>query len=177
MFERLSASQRKLLGWIGLLAAAGIGLMLLQAPQPNSREASSSLSQPAPAADLGRSYAAQIEERLAQALAEVSGVGAVEVFVTLERSSRLVIAESVTEEVRGGETRLTRNPVILRAGTSTVETPLIIETQEPELRGVLIVAEGAGNPHTHYQILRAAQAVLQLPAYKIEILPKTKGKR
>jgi len=178
MWERLSASQRKLLSWIGLLAAVGIGLMLIQAPQLNRPDMGTSPSQPAPApADYEISYAAQLEASLAKVLAEAVGVGGVDVFVTLEGSSRLVIAESVTLEDRGGETRQTRNPVILRAGSSAGETPLILEQYAPKILGVLIVAEGAENPHTRYKILKAAQTALQLPAHKIEVLAKSKGKR
>lgn len=182
MFERLSVSQRKLLSWLGLLAAVGIGLLLIQSPplQPTRTDGSSSQSSSAlPSVDQGhgRTYAAQLEERLSNALAQIAGVGPVEVFVTLERSSHIVIAESVTEEDRGGETRQTRTPVILRASNQASEMPLILETYEPQLRGVLIVAAGADNLHIRYQILRAAQTVLQLPAYKIEVLAKSKEKR
>ncbi|MDI9419811.1 MAG: hypothetical protein GX228_08150 [Firmicutes bacterium] len=182
MFERLTASQRKLLSWVGLLAAVGIGLMLLQSPslQPPRADSDSSQSQQSLSVgsfSSGQGYAAEIEERLSHTLAQIAGVGAVEVFVTLERSSRVVVAESLSEENRDGETRLTRAPIVLRAGSQASDVPLVLESYEPQLRGVLIVAAGADNPHIRHQIFKAAQTVLQLPAYKIEVLAKSKEKR
>lgn len=107
-----------------------------------------------------------------QILSQIAGVGDVEVFVTLERSSKIVIAESITEEIREGEMRQTKSPITLRADGGSYEVPVILEEYEPQLRGVLIVASGAEHPQTRYQILQAVQTVLQLPMYKIEVLAK-----
>ncbi|NLM69029.1 MAG: hypothetical protein GX177_03395 [Firmicutes bacterium] len=175
MLDRLSVFQRKLINWLGFLVVIGIGFMLIQPPKSTSNRGG--LTQPPTSPPVSHeqnsgSYEGQIEQRLVQILSQIAGVGDVEVFVTLERSSKIVIAESITEEIREGEMRQTKSPITLRADGGSYEVPVILEEYEPQLRGVLIVASGAEHPQTRYQILQAVQTVLQLPMYKIEVLAK-----
>lgn len=137
LFAKLSAAQRKIINWLGFLVVIGIGLMLIQAPKQETNRSTQIRSPAESAANHSGSssnYEEQIEEKLIKILSQISGVGDVEVFVTLERSAKIVIAESITEDMREGERRLTKSPVTLRADGGNKEIPLVLEEYEPELR-------------------------------------------
>lgn len=178
MFEKLSASQRKMLNWLGFIVVVGVGFMLVQPPKNNSSEISRTkqISTPYIEEETTHSnqnqYTSNVEQRLQQILSQVEGAGAVEVFITLDRSSKIIVAESITEDIKSDQQRTVKSPITLRVEGGSKEVPLVLAEYEPELRGVLIVAPGATNPDIRYQILRATQTVLQIPMYKIEVLAK-----
>lgn len=186
MLEKLSTSQRKIVNWLGFLLIVGIGFMLIK-PEPANK-----IDYQPQATTLARyeqtttpNYAEQMEQELKSILQKIQGVGSVEVFVTLERGSRIRVAETVTDDLRtieeyqgAGVTRTTHEqrqtsaPVTLRLDAERKEVPLVLEEYEPIVRGVLVVAEGVADPHIRYQVAKAVQTVLQIPMYRIEVLPK-----
>ena len=114
-----------------------------------------------------------------------SRVGSLQVFVTLESSGRSVYAQDVTEDVRttleqdqsGGtreinEMRRTTTLVQLRNDESRKEEPLLLEEFRPTIRGVVIVAEGAGDPQVALMLTQAVQTALDIGAHKIGVYPK-----
>lgn len=52
------------------------------------------------------------------------------------------------------------------------EQPLILKTIKPEVRGVIIVVDGAENLQLKAMIIDAVQKFLDIPSYKIALLPK-----
>ena len=176
MLEKLSVSQRKILNWLAFLVIVGIGFMLIQPPKREPIQEYSTAQLTRPSEVNHNSYTDKLEKRLEEVLSQISGVGAVEVMLTLERSEKIIIAESITSEMREGETRVTRTPVTVRADGGEQEIPIILEEYEPQLRGALIIAEGASDPSIRWDIMQAAQTVLQLPMYKIEVLTKSNAK-
>ncbi len=131
-------------------------------------------------------HAKALEAALEEALGSIKGVGKVRVKVTLESGPENVYAASVTrsmnsqtETLSGGEIRQTisenetSQPVSGRFGTS--ETPLLEKTVLPQVAGCLIVAEGASNSGVKEELYRAAQALLGIPLYKIQVAPMKGG--
>lgn len=177
MLEKLSTSQRKVLNWLGFIVVVGVGFMLIQ-PSKNpvadlsSSKQISTFSQTELNSHDPSHYVTNVEQRLQKIISQIEGAGKVAVYVTLERSSQLVIAESTTEDISGDQHRTVKTPITLRTEGGSKEVPLVITEYEPQLRGVLIVASGATNPDVRYRILRATETALQLPMYKIEVLPK-----
>ena len=49
-------------------------------------------------------------------------------------------------------------------------SPLVLSEASPKVEGVVIVAEGGGNPAVCASLNRAAQALLDVPAHKIAVL-------
>ncbi len=194
MLDKLNISQRKLLNWLGFVVVVGVGFMLIQpADHPISPEFSTPLKPTASCSSSADwrsfgSYEERIERELTATLSQIVGVGSVKVFTTLERGPSIVVAQSITDDTRTIEetdrssgvrttqdNRYTASPVTLRLDGEKKEVPLIIEEHDPSIRGVLIVASGAQDPAIRYQIARAVQTVLQIPLYKIEVLPKENG--
>ncbi|MED4581549.1 stage III sporulation protein AG [Brevibacillus choshinensis] len=136
-----------------------------------------------PAPDIIAEYENNYSTQLRDILASVVGVGEVEVMVNLESTPELIMAEnrnnrsSTNQET--DKDRATRNQndqtkdsevVIVQGGKQ--DQPVIIKTMKPRVRGVLVVAKGADNIQVKAWITEAVQKVLDVPAYKISILPK-----
>lgn len=93
-----------------------------------------------------------LEKRLAAALEKMQGVGEVQVVINYEST-----AESVPVEATGEERLFSQEPYIVKQNM-------------PQVRGVLVVAEGAEDIRIRTELLYAVTALLDVDAAKVEIL-------
>lgn len=126
-------------------------------------------------------YAAWLEQRLTEVLAQVAGVGKVRVMITLSSSSELVIerekpvTRSATNEADSqGGTRVinqveTGDSVVYRSKGSDSE-PYVIKTLPPQIEGVLVVAEGAGSTAVNRTIITIVQALFDVESHKVSVV-------
>lgn len=126
-------------------------------------------------------YAAYLEERLETMLSGVSGVGKVEVMVTLQSSEELVlekdepiIQSNIQETDSQGGSRITsqmetKETTIYSTEGSNSE-PYVIKRLLPEIEGVLVVAQGAGNGNINKDITEIVQALFDIEAHKIMVV-------
>ncbi len=133
---------------------------------PNEAQASAS---PAPP-----DATASLEERLTATLSRIAGVGRVEVLISYESSPEMVPAMSVDKQsetdTAGGESqRESSEPFTLRGEGS--DGPFVLMEIEPRVRGVIVVAEGAGDIAVRMQLQNAVQTALDIPASKVDVLP------
>ena len=133
-------------------------------------------------------YAADMERRLTEALADMAEVGKVKVMITLKSSSELVveretpISRSVTTETdaQGGSrtvnTSETGESVVYSTeGSSSI--PYVVKTYVPEIEGVLVVAEGAGSGTVKRTVTEIVQALFNVEAHKVMVVKmETKSK-
>ena len=171
LFSRLNERQKRLFGWIALAAVFGLGIMVLQPPSANLK------SSPDPELPASLSVKEQWEQELTAMLDGLLGGRRSQVLITLERGSKLVVAYSTTEEERltpdGGEDRRwTSTPIILRDEGARKELPLVLEQEEPLIRGVLVIIHWDGHADLRWRVAQAVQTVLQVPMYRIEVLFK-----
>ena len=124
-------------------------------------------------------YEEQLEEKLAAILSKVKGAGAVEVMITLESSSELVLqvdesqtTDNVHEEDSAGGIRDSSQSSYTRdtVQTGSAESPYVIKEINPQVSGVLIIAEGAGSAAVKNEIYEAVEALFNLPIHKIKVL-------
>ena len=117
----------------------------------------------------------ETEERLALVLSEIDGVGDVRVMVSYEGGMKKVIAYDTTisndkTSASGKETEYTsenKSPVTVNvSGTSS---PLVLQELKPEIVGVIVVAEGAGNIRVRLDLLSAVKTVLNISSDKVEV--------
>lgn len=126
------------------------------------------------------------ERELAALLNQIRGVSNATVFVTLEDSGRKELVYDQEQSMRqtveqdgGGGTRETtedtsrRTHVILRDAQGR-EIPLVVRENQPRYRGVLVVADGVGDPAVKSQVVEALWALLDLPYHRITVLPRGK---
>lgn len=130
-------------------------------------------------------YPNELEEKLKTTLKQVYGVGEVTVMIKFVSGPQIIYAYNTTTENKvieekdmSGGTRLTNeqrdasNLVLIQNNGATSNQPVIVKKIEPEISGVLIVAEGAELSLVRAQLIKATQTVLNIPSYKINILPR-----
>ncbi|MFP3387839.1 stage III sporulation protein AG [Brevibacillus sp. SIMBA_040] len=164
-------------------APLGFGVSTNESGGTPSSDSSTPVLGSSPATDIIAEYENIYESQLRDILGSVVGVGGVDVMVNLESTPELVVEKnrnirSSTNQEMDKE-KATRNQndqsrdeqlVIIQGGKQ--DQPVVVKTLKPRVRGVLVVAKGADNIQVKAWITEAVQKVLDVPAYKISILPK-----
>ncbi|TCP31179.1 stage III sporulation protein AG [Scopulibacillus darangshiensis] len=117
-------------------------------------------------------------------LDKVTGITNVSAWVTLDSTERNIYQSNEktqtnrTEETdkNGGKREVKENSndnevVVIDDGNN--KHPLVAGQRKPEIRGVLVVAEGADSPTIRSWIMEAVSTVLNVPTYKVQVLPRT----
>ena len=102
-----------------------------------------------------------LEARLEDIRSTVRGAGKVRVLVTYATAGERVAA---TRSEQSGEMK---QPATV--ATEGGQSPIILVEREPEIRGVIVVAEGAADPAVRLSLQRAVQAVTGVPLSCIEV--------
>jgi stage III sporulation protein AG len=167
-FLKKFKDNKKLQVLFGVFVLCILMLVYLNFNKSNNTSTSSTISTSA-------EYVNSLENKLSNILSEVSGAGKVNVIVTLESGSQIVVASSKEERTNtstNGSNKtesitVNETPVII---TSTGgSTPLILMEILPKIKGVLVVAQGASDMKIKLELIRAVQAVLDVPSDNIEI--------
>lgn len=126
-------------------------------------------------------YVRRLEADLSSILSKIQDAGKVSVMITLESGAEIIPAkdESTSEKVTdekdtSGGTRIinektTDDKIVFTAAQGGNSKPLIIKEINPEIKGVIIVAEGAKDSKVKLKISRAVQTVLDIPAYRVTV--------
>jgi len=129
-------------------------------------------------------YCARQEQRLEEILNQVEGVGRVEVMLTVSASREIVVLKD-TQSVDSGTTEAdaqggTRTVVQSETSETTVSYdtdagsgPYVVKTLEPEVEGVLVIAEGADNGTVRREIIGIVQALYDVGANHIQCVRKS----
>ncbi|SFL82896.1 stage III sporulation protein AG [Gracilibacillus orientalis] len=126
---------------------------------------------------------ASFENDLIQLLEKITGVSGVEVMVNLDATNEqvyeknLVIGSQITNETdqNGGTRKIddeTREQTVVVIRQGEQETPLLVQTKKPQVRGVLVVADGVDNLDVKKWVLEAVSKVLDVPAHRVSVMPK-----
>jgi len=107
---------------------------------------------------------AALEAKLVAILAQVKGAGAVSVALTFEEGTESVYAVENNETLSDDQTESSS------ALAEINDTPVLIKQRLPKVQGVVIVAEGAGNPLVKERLYKAASSLLGLTAAQIAII-------
>lgn len=125
-------------------------------------------------------YACYLSERLEKILSQIDGAGAVETWVTLSGSGEAVLYEEKDDEQSSleeadsvGGTRKEENCKSDRAVLTDKDgNPYVVKTLQPEVEGVLVVAEGAGDSTVKKNISEAVQVLFDIEAHRIKVAKK-----
>ena len=127
-------------------------------------------------------YEEQLEKRLSTILSQVAGAGRVEVMVTLEsRGERIVEKDtpesrkSVEETDSSGGSRTTDEQdwgeeTVYYEDGSGGKSPYVVKELEPNIEGVLVLAEGGDSAVVKQELLEAVQALFPIEAHKVKIM-------
>jgi stage III sporulation protein AG len=189
MFRDLS----KLPKWVWLVGVLGVAFMLVgtfvntstdkQIRAPNSSDSSQTqTSQPQKNPSAFSDYEQMYDNQLESMLNQLPGVEGAQVMVTFESTPDIIYAENqqttkqTTNESGSGTTRtitqINENGQLVMMQQNGNNTPVIEKTIMPNIRGVLVIAKGAQSAVVQEQIQKAVESVLDVPLYKISVLPK-----
>ena len=133
-------------------------------------------------------YSHYMENRLEEILSCVEGAGMVKVLVTIQQSETIVVEKDSPNERKNiyetGVDGENKNTMELKNETETVYTedenghkvPFVTSKTLPEVAGVLVVAQGAGEEGVKKQITDVIQALFDVEAHKIKVV-KMKGEK
>ncbi|MDF2501611.1 MAG: stage sporulation protein [Anaerosporomusa subterranea] len=171
--------------WMGVL---GVLLIVAGSIFPTSALRDSDKPIPAPysvTSSTPRSYEDILEAKLGNLLSQVKGAGAVAVNVTLETGAMQEYAKNIVRESKttqekdtSGGTRSTietkETESILVSKENGADRPVMLREHKPVIKGVLVIAEGAGDSQIKTQLTKAVETSLGIPSYKITVLPQRK---
>ncbi|CUB21348.1 stage III sporulation protein AG [Bacillus safensis] len=125
----------------------------------------------------------EYENQLKEILETIIGVEDVSIVVNVDATSLKVFEKNksnkstTTEETdkEGGVRSVTdqtkeEEVVIIKNGNE--ETPVVVQTKKPEIRGVLVVAQGVDNVQIKKTIIEAVTRVLDVPSHRVAVAPK-----
>ena len=126
-------------------------------------------------------YAADLERRLTEVLENMEEVGRVKVMITLKSSSELVVEKetplnrSMTTETdaQGGTRTVSTSEMgesVVYSTEGSSSEPYVVKSYVPEIEGVLVVAEGAGNGKVNRTVTEIVQALFGVEAHKVMVV-------
>ena len=183
--------------WLIILGLIGVAIMLFNSfvhvkkldnenigrEPPDQTVSTTAQSQAGSGGSEFGSIEQEFEDRTKEMLEQIVGVGAVDVMVTVESTEEIIVKSNVkdtqelTEEndANGGKrhvTSYTRDGQIVTYDSAGDQAPIITKKLKPHVRGVLVVAKGAENEVVRGLILDAVQRGLNVPSYKISVVPR-----
>ncbi len=182
--------------WLIIMGLAGAALMILNSfirveeisDQPSRLPAGDAeqtvfLNQSQEKDNPFTEYERKYENRLKEILEKIVGVGSVDVMVTIESTEESVVyrdyheSEQETNERddQGAQrhiTSVTRDGTIVLYTVSGESRPIILKLIKPQIRGVIVVANGAENSVVKQMLSEAVQRGLNVPPARISILPR-----
>lgn len=165
----LKLDKRKKIILIGILIV--VALIIYFFPTKGNKEAKESIS---------NNTEITKEKQLEKVLSNIKGTGKVSVMITYLSSAEVICANNVETEtntvtektenggIRESETIIeNKSPVTISNGDG--ENALIMVEREPEIKGVIVVAQGAENINVKLELQKAVETVLQISPSQVEV--------
>lgn len=151
------------------LGFAAILLILISELIPSSDKAKTTTPDNETTFDTGRTYAAEVEERLTRMLCDIKDVGRAEVILSTEGTEEYIFAEDVSSDraLRGEDHSEKSQSKLVLTERSGSKEPLIRKVMMPRFNGALIICDGGGDLAVKERVIKAVSAALDLPTSKI----------
>lgn len=125
-------------------------------------------------------YEIYLSKKLEEILSTIDGAGQVEAWVTLAASSeKIFYLEKDTETASleekdsvGGSRMEQKEQVDKTVIRDSAGNPYTVKTMQPEVEGVLVVAEGAGDSFIKKNISEAVEVLFGIDAHRIKVAKK-----
>lgn len=163
-----------------ILFLTGVLLLIIAIPAEEKQEESAEAVAETQVISAG-SKSRELEEKLEEILSHVSGIGKTEVMISLKSEGRKIVEKDV-EYSEGKEENVQENDSVTNTQTSQMEStvyekdvqgnesPYVTEELSPEISGVLVIAQGAGNAGIVTEITEAVMALFGVEAHKIKVM-------
>lgn len=125
----------------------------------------------------------EYEKSLQAMLSKINGITEVEVMVNIDSTNvqmyekDIVFGSQTTVETdQGGGKRTvedeTKETKLVYVRQGDQEVPVLLKTEKPLVRGVFIIAKGVESATVKQMVTEAVSRVLDVPTYRISVLPK-----
>ncbi len=166
-----------------LIILVCLGLLALIWPVTDSPSNSRTQSAEEGAADNYGGSSSNISQEVESILAKIEGAGEVDVSITLASSGIKTYAANTRNESResdesdrqGGSKNSVEQTITQDIAVSS-GSPLLIEEKNPEIMGVLVVADGARSPELREKLTYATATLLNIAVHKVQVMPRKEGK-
>ena len=108
------------------------------------------------------------EKRLADILSQIDGAGEVSVMITYYSSTEKDIAYETKIASRGDKSETSED----KKAVMTDGEPMVVKEVYPQVKGVIVTAQGAGNTAVKAAISEAVSSSLDVPVHRICIFKK-----
>lgn len=130
-------------------------------------------------------YLDQQEKKLQSLLETMEGIGKVQIMITVRSSEELVVEkecpvdrkETKEQDSNGGsrfvnEVHTTENIIYADMGnmSNKSNTPLVVKTILPQIRGVAVVAQGAENIEIRQSVTEIIKSLYGLESYQVKVV-------
>lgn len=158
-----------------------VGVLLVVISIPVKKQSGNTSEEPTYTNEAGEaSYVTQIEKRLENILKDTEGVGQNKVMITVKNTGKDILysqmdisSSKVTENDSGGSRvseEIVQSESVLYTEDNGTQKPYVQDEEMPEIMGVFIIAEGAGNADIVTRITEAASTLLGVPVNKIKVM-------
>lgn len=110
----------------------------------------------------------QLEKKLEELLCQVKGAGSVQVALSYADSARAVYAYDESTRTTTGKDSSTQDTEARIVEIN--EQPVLVSTTSPRILGVVVVAEGGGDPLVKERLYQALSSLLGINAAQIAII-------
>ena len=164
-----------------ILFLAGVLLLVISLPT-NDGEVQVEESEGQETVDMAEfSETSYLEQHLQEVLSQVEGIGQTEVMITVKSDGKSIVekdTEQTKREEENGEGESVVRSKEDSSNESTIyqkdakgnETPYVSEKMKPEIEGVLVIAQGAGDSAKAAEITEAVMALFGVEAHKIKVM-------
>lgn len=125
----------------------------------------------------------RMEDELGDILSKVEGVGSVQVAITLETTGKKTVEKDVPDSSSSlsssagnssqeSNSMAAEEKTVYTTESDGAQVPYVVSETLPQVRGVLVIAEGGGDPVIIEEIQEAVMALFHLEAHKIKVMKK-----
>ena len=151
--------------YIYIILIIGAAIMLISSFGDNSSKTPKDKSEPCVVSE---------EDKLCKILSEIDGVGEVSVMITYYTSTEKSFAyekkTDLKKEASGGAGAESYDEKAVMSGGE----PVVVREIYPEVKGVVVIADGGGASSVRQAICEAVSTSLGIAMHKICVLPKSK---
>ena len=122
-------------------------------------------------------YSQLLERKLESILSQIKGVGKVEVMITLEETREKIPATNNTKtyektsekDSQGGLREINREDSNVEIARTDGDSFIVLKEIQPEVKGVIVVAEGAYDIEIKEKLYQAVKTVLGVSGNRVEV--------
>ncbi len=171
--EKTKLSKKLLL--IAVLFVSGIAALALSELPSFKADESETLTEAVTGVDT-QEYVKKLEERLVSIVSSIEGAGYTKVMITLESGSEdvyLYNSDYGENQKSGEESDYEQKKEYVVVEDSRGEGGIVVMVEEPMVRGVAVVCEGADSQSVKQQIIQTVTALFNISSARVSVAKHT----